>query len=47
MGNVTDISEIHAASIFMVEPEDGEAKYISESSMYVRNVGNIVHIQTV
>jgi hypothetical protein len=35
--DVGDVLEIHVASIISIYPED-------EDSMYLRNVGNIVHI---
>jgi hypothetical protein len=38
LGDVANVSEVHAASYFRVE--DG-------GSMYLRSVGNIAHIHTV
>jgi hypothetical protein len=40
VGNVACFSEVHATYIFVVCPEDG-------SSMYVGNIGNTAHIDTV
>jgi hypothetical protein len=37
VGDVADISEVHTASIFRIDLEDG-------GNTYLRNVGNISHI---
>jgi hypothetical protein len=37
--DVADVSEVHVASIFRVDPPD-------EGSMYLRNVGNIACVHT-
>jgi hypothetical protein len=38
MGDIADVSEVNAASIFEYEDED---------SIYLQNVGDITHIRTV
>jgi hypothetical protein len=40
MSNTADVSEVHVASIFRVDPAD-------EGIMHLRNVANITHIHTV
>jgi hypothetical protein len=40
VGEVADVSAVHAPSVFSVYPEDGR-------STYLQNVGNFTHIHTV